>query len=464
MITKEKLALAGADRLAEIIISLYENNKDIQKQLNTIVAGLDDDPKKLISALKKEIAGLKRSTKFIDYYESTKFADNLDHLRQRISEDLMLKSASDAATLMLSFLDLHKNTLNRVDDSNGEVGGVFRDACENLGQIYAQLEKPIEEIVDLVFNSFVKNNEYAIYDDIIFNFKESLQSQGLLLLKDRIEKTLNLKNTITVQIGLCQIADCRSDPDSYIEACKFASKLSAYNHLEIAKRLIKAWRSKEALEWLDKADIALTHPWYDDLTELRIEALEIDGNYVQVQKERVEWFNRSLSSKVYGQILSHVKPEFKDAFKKDAIKKAFSYEEPHAALAFLIQAQEFDEAIKLTRLKLDQLDGGQYRLLRQAADIFSKIDALTATLLYREMLEAVVAATRSKYYNYAAKDLVSCDNLSTEITNWEIYENHQAYLEQFKVKHKRKVSFWGEYDIALQKQAQKEAKRAKAKE
>lgn len=83
---------------------------------------------------------------------------------------------------------------------------------------------------------------------------------------------------------------------------------------------------------------------------------------------------------------------------------------------------------------------------------------MTATLLYRKMLQAVVDGAKSKYYNYGAKDLLACENLSREITDWEIYDNHDKYLKELGIKHKRKVSFWHEYNATLQKHIAKELK------
>ena len=215
---KEKLISAGAEKLADILLSLHESNKDLQKQLNIIFAGLDDDPKKIGSIIQKEISALKRSTKFIDYYEAEALSDRLNQLRLRIANDLNAKSPALAFELMLAFLDLHENTLNRADDSNGNVGGVFREACEDLGKISENVHAPISTVVDLVFSRFT-HNHFGIYDQLIWNFKNTLKNEGLDLLQDKLEKYTDTNDDITVTLGLMSIADCRKDVDAYIKAC-----------------------------------------------------------------------------------------------------------------------------------------------------------------------------------------------------------------------------------------------------
>jgi hypothetical protein len=458
MITKEKLIAAGTEKLADILLSLYESNKDIKKQLNVIFAGLDEDPKKIISIIKKEISALKKSTKFVDYYESDNLAERINQLRINIANDLLLKSPNHARELMLEFFNLHKATLNRCDDSNGTISDVFRIACEDLGKICEQISAPDEELVNLVFTKFM-NNEYGIYDKIISNFNNALKDSGLELLKAKIEEASNQKNISKIKSGLQEIADCKKDVDAYIKACSFKGDPSDHDYLDIAKRLIEIWRAKEALQCLDKIDIPSNHFWQEDCRKLKIQAFELDGDYEKAQNERIAWFENNLSPDLYGQILKHAKMEFKEPFRKEAINKAFHFQETHTALAFLTQIQEFEEAGNLVKHKINELHGRQYYILRPIAGILCDIDPLAATLLYRKMIEPILEEAKSKYYSYGAKDLVMCNILSLKITNWQSCQNHYEYFKILEEKNKRKFSFWNEYKIALQKKSKKETKK-----
>ena len=88
--------------------------------------------------IKAEIASLKKSSRFIDYYESDDFPTKIDQLRIiRITRDLLPRFPNHAVDLLTAFLDLHPKTLNRVDDSNGVIGDVFIKACADLANAYA---------------------------------------------------------------------------------------------------------------------------------------------------------------------------------------------------------------------------------------------------------------------------------------------------------------------------------------
>jgi hypothetical protein len=425
-ITKERLVNIGSEKLANIIISIYGNNKDITKQVDIMLTGNDGDPKKIISVIRKEIAALKKSTKFINYYESGSFTDRLDKLRLYIANDLMQKSPINAMELMISFINLHEDTLNRVDDSNGEISGVFIFACNDLGKIYEQIPYKLEEVVELVFSRFMNNN-FGTYDRIIHDFKSILKSEGLTILEGKIKKALNDKNTIEIKLGLEAIADCQKDVDAFISACSFTGKPSAHDHLEIAKRLIEVWRAEEALDWLASIELPSNHLWQQDRIKLKIQALELSGKYNDAQNERIAWFENSLSADTYGQILSHAKATFKEDFKKKSIKKAFEFADPHIAITFFAEIQEFDELAKFVRVRINELHGRIYYTLRPVANLLRDIDPLASTLVYRKLIESVLEEAKSKYYNFAAKDLLMCKILSTKITEWQNFQDHEAY-------------------------------------
>ncbi|MGB0935708.1 MAG: DUF6880 family protein, partial [Alphaproteobacteria bacterium] len=258
MVNKKDLISVGADKLADVLIEMYENNRDMRKQLDIVFAGLSGDPKKISSLIRKEITSLKRSSRFIDYYESRSFSESIDQIRLRILNDLLPISPKAAMDLMLLFLETHEKTLNRVDDSNGDIGDVYRDACQNLGSISEKSETPLQEQVKLVFRCFT-NNDYGIYDEIIHSFKNSLGEKGLNMLWSELENAEGKVREFPISIGLKEIADCKKDVDVYINACSITGKPSTYEHLEIAKRLNEHWRGEEALKWLDEAEIKEGH-------------------------------------------------------------------------------------------------------------------------------------------------------------------------------------------------------------
>lgn len=457
MITEEKLVSFGAEKLAHMLFSLYESQKGIRKSLDMMIAAMDEKPKKIVFMIQKEISALKRSSRFIDYDEVGDFAQRLNALRMSIVGDLIEKSPGDALSCLLEFLDLQDKTFERCDDSNGSIGGVFVQACRDLGKIYEKTDVSPEDVANMIFTRFM-NNGYGVYDEMIGNCKEKLGVEGLTFLQEKFEKNVTVQNAWIVRLGLQSIADCRKDVDAYIRAWSFEGMPHAHDHLEIARRLIEHWRGEEAIQWLDKMDVPTSHPWYSERQALKVQALETCGSYDKAQDERMAWFERTLIPEIYGEILKNIRPELKEEFEKKTLERVFQESDIYKALYFLWQAQYFDELATLVYCHFHVLDGRHYRLLRPVADILKETDPRAATLMYRKLLESVLQKAQSKYYAYAAKDLVKCKILKDKITDWKGYVAHDAYYDNLLIQHKRKVSFWPEYAQQLQAYEKKQQK------
>lgn len=89
---------------------------------------------------------------------------------------------------MHDFFNLHSNTIERCDDSNGTVGEVFVQSCEDLGKMYSESSKDQAEVAELVFDIFTKDN-YGICGNAIIDFKDALQERGLDHLKSKLKNS-----------------------------------------------------------------------------------------------------------------------------------------------------------------------------------------------------------------------------------------------------------------------------------
>lgn len=105
MIKKEQIIAAGSEKLADIILNLYQGYPSIQKQLDIILAGLEEGGlQEMVSMIQKEIQSLKRSNRYFDYYEAEDLEEELDQLRLRIAQDVLAQSTQEALKLMHSLI------------------------------------------------------------------------------------------------------------------------------------------------------------------------------------------------------------------------------------------------------------------------------------------------------------------------------------------------------------------------
>jgi hypothetical protein len=199
----------------------------------------------------------------------------------------------------------------------------------------------------------------------------------------------------------------------------------------------------------------------DDQSRIKVQALELCGDFSGAQEERLRRFAISLEPSLYEEIFAAEKEEVRHTFKQQAIKTAFAYAQPLQALSFFMHIGALEQAAQLVRDKIEQLSGQSYYLLRPAAELLASIDPLSATLLYRALITPVMEAAKSKYYPYAAKDLVACTFLAGEVIDWAGFTEHSLYFETFRAAHKKKTSFWPEYEAQMQKKQAKQLKQQK---
>ena len=124
---KEKLADIDADTLRDFMLDLYLRYPELSDKIEALT--LANDPVTLSKVLGKRIASLRRGRRFIDYRASFAFSRELEALLTDIESGLLANSPKHAFDLVDRFLATAESVLNRVDDSGGAVGEVYRQAA-----------------------------------------------------------------------------------------------------------------------------------------------------------------------------------------------------------------------------------------------------------------------------------------------------------------------------------------------
>jgi hypothetical protein len=92
----------------------------------------------IAAEMNKRITTLRSARSFVDWQKRADFVRDLDLTRTTIVERVGQSRPDLALDLMWRFMALAEPVINRVDDSNGTVGAVFRAACEDLGTLAAK--------------------------------------------------------------------------------------------------------------------------------------------------------------------------------------------------------------------------------------------------------------------------------------------------------------------------------------
>jgi hypothetical protein len=103
-------------------------------------------------------------------------------------------------------------------------------------------------------------------------------------------------------------------------------------------------------------------------------------------------------------------------------------------------------AAQLVKTRADELDGDHYELLTTAADALRERHPLAATLLWRAIIDFALVEDRASRYRHAASHLNDCDAVAPEIDTFDAFPSHDQYVDEMRVRHQRKSSFWAKFD------------------
>ena len=254
----DNLVALGAPRLAAILVDLAAGNAEVKRRLRLELAGQvgEDD---IAAEIGKRLTTLRSARSFIDWRKRKDFVRDLDLQRAMIADRLAATRPDLALDLMWRFLDLAGPVLDRVDDSNGSVGGVFRIARADLGVIATKAKPDPVSFAERALAALLAN-DYGIYDGLVPVMLPVLGDAGIEHLKRRLAPASSGRkvgsrdrHADAARRALQEIADGQSDVDAYIALVPADEQSRPHTGAEIGRRLLAAGRAAEALAALEAA-------------------------------------------------------------------------------------------------------------------------------------------------------------------------------------------------------------------
>lgn len=157
-------------------------------------------------------------------------------------------------------------------------------------------------------------------------------------------------------------------------------------------------------------------------------------------------FEASLDAGILREYIAAL-PDFEDF---PTLDRAFAYAlasgHIYNALAFLMEWPRLDLAAGLVIAHRGEWEGRQYYMLPPVADALAADHPLAATILYRALLDDILARARSKAYPHAARHLARLDELTpraaAEVGTLKDWVSHADYRAGLEKAHGRKSGFW----------------------
>jgi hypothetical protein len=138
-------------------------------------------------------------------------------------------------------------------------------------------------------------------------------------------------------------------------------------------------------------------------------------------------------------------PDFDDVEAEErAMAHALGFSFFEMALAFFKEWPDQNRAAQLVLARASEINGNAYYLLDPAARLIEGKHPLAATLLRRAMIEDTLAGAKSTRYKHAARHLLECSSLASNIRDFGTFETHDVFVARLRTRHARKSGFWAQ--------------------
>ena len=455
----DNLEALGAKRLAEILLELGAGDAGIKRRLRL---ELSAEAGAVAADIGKRLTTLRQARSFVDWEKRRAFVKDLDLQRQLVVEKVAAPRPDLALELLWRFLGLAEPVLNRVDDSRGEVGDVFRQACRDLGTIALKAAPDLVQLADRVLEA-ITANDYGEYDQLVEVVLPALGAAGIARLKERSMAVLAARPRAkggydatagALRRALQDIADHEGDVDAFI--AHETGRRSPQRGAAIATRLLAAGRAEEALAALEAGAPTelsardLEERWAFSLEEVGagdwdrawVAVLLATGRHEEAQRFRWKRFEVRLDAEHLRAYLKAL-PDFEDvAAERKALEHALAFPHFGMALVFLVEWKALREAARLVLERSREIDGNLYFVLDPAAKVLEGKQPLAAVLLRRAMIEDTLEGAKATRYGHAAGHLLECRALEAGTGDHGEFETHEAFVARLRARHGRKAGFW----------------------
>ena len=443
--TRKRLTELGPEALADALLAVAQRNKAASEMVESMTSAPADN----VNRLRARIRALAGHREFVDWRGAPAYAGELVGLLDQIR--LGVDDPKTGADLVAAFYEADDGVFSSCDDSDGDIGEVFRCDAKDA---FVQFARGCEDKQWLAGRVLELNRDdpYGVRDALIACATEYLPEPVVRSLVARMQQLAVSAGAESdrrhwhIRIGLLarQIRDPR-----LFEQARIASwpALSAAACADIAQAYLESGDAEMALSWLTRVDKGETFQAYERDRLLLATYGKLGRKEEQAE---VAWrlFRRGRSEESLRELLAVIGAARRDSVIEQETRTIMATREFSPSDAeFLVKAGRIDEAEAYVLDRVSQLNGAFYGdLLALAEPMASEGRRLAATLLYRALLDSILERARAKAYHHGVDYLRELDRLACAIADWRGHEPHAEYRARLRTEHGRKKSFWGPYE------------------
>ena len=462
----ETLVPLGADKLARLVLDEANRNKAFRKLVTAALAA-QKGPEAVAKIVDRRLGALEKAKSFIDWDRIRNFRDDLSATVAVMTGELADSSPALAVDRLLRFIATHEGVFERIDDSSGHIQGIYEEAIEALNTIAPKLKADDQALLPQKVMTALGASTHGylveVADAVAPHLPHPLlKDWGTRLLADQTAmeaqdagrsdgNSYHSSNASQYRQIRQIIADCVGDLDGYI-ALEQQKHPNLQDNFAMAKRLLNAGRAAEALDWIRREPHSRTRfpkpqNLIDDLSPRKVslegQILDAMGQKAEAQDLRWSSFEATLNVSILKEHLAAL-ADFEEF---DVLDRAFAYalqtKDIYSALSFFMEWPKHDMASKLVIDNQAKWNGNHYYQLATIAKDLEHEYPLAATILYRALLDDILASARSKAYPYAAHYLSVLESLAPQLDDTILrIAPHATYFLDIQKQHARKSGFW----------------------
>ena len=444
---RERLIELGAPRLVDALIYISSHTKGGNDYVRAMLLPPDEAEKRF----KSKLSGLKRRRKYVGWDEAQDFALELKLILASLREGM--PEPKRGLQLVAEFFSLDGKIIERCDDSSGEIGDVFRLDARSLFVSYASKCSDKKFVSDLLLKLY-EHDDYGVRTELIANASHLLPEEEMRALVADIWERAKSEEADSYKadgwwIAAQMLARQLRDPGLF-EKAKLAAnpKLSSPTCMDIAQVYLENDDPEMALFWMER--IPPTDHFRADLQDrLCYSIYEQLGEKEKIAEVAWKLFMSYRSRDTLDMLLRALGESERERVIEEQVQQIIAGANlSYGDAEFLMDVDRVDDAAEYLFRHRDQLDGDAYPVLVPLAKALEAGERfLVASIIYRALLESILARAQSRYYHHGVRYLKKLDALAPSIANWRGIPPHEDHKATLFEEHKRKRSFWSKYGV-----------------
>ncbi|MDP1598893.1 DUF6880 family protein [Phenylobacterium sp.] len=430
------LIALGAERLAAVLMDVADGDPSLKRRLRMELAsevGADH----LATEIAKRLTAIEDRRSRVHWRSYKAFARDLELQRSMIVGPLAEKDPALALQFLWRFLAMAEGLFSLVDDGRGQIEEAFRAGVAAAGDIAARAHPEPVAMADQVVALLAADSE-QILGDLVSSLIPALDESGLAALRARLQQVLDTKprGRPGVRAAVQALADAQGDVEGYIGAVPEAEARLPMAGAEIARRLLAAGRTEDALAALAHSappvGARVLPTGGEAWEEIYIAALEADAQRELAQELRWAAFETRLAVGRLRDFLRRL-PDFDDVEAEErALEVAKLYPKFTEALAFLVAWPAAGAAAELVLRRASEIEPVRSEVLEPAAAMLEARHPMAASLLLRAMVADTFRRRRSERYDDAKRQLADLTSLAPLVSAWGEAETHEAFIARME--------------------------------